>query len=100
MTVREMEGWLRRSQRELDARDVSARLARGPDLGSDDAEAWISFGSDVGSGRLVRRHDGSCRLDALRHVDGAILLGGSSPVTTAVELSAVVDALTRRSASG
>jgi len=61
------------------------------DLG---VNSWISFTSDLGSGRVVRRHDGACHADAHRHEDGVVLLDRSTPVTTPVELAAVVSAIT------
>lgn len=102
LSPRELLQWLLHGTDALAAVGVRAVHGYGPDLGDGRQSSWISFASELGTGRLVRGPDGTSKLDALRHADGAVLLDRSSSGTTADELGAVVDAITptrRRSTS-
>lgn len=101
MSRREVERWLLDAADSLGNLGVRGVFGHGPDLGHG-ASSWISFASDLGSGRVVRHHDGACRVDAQRHSDGHVLVDRSGPVTTPIDFAAVVSAITpyRRSSRG
>lgn len=94
MSRRDVEQWLLGATDALSALGIRGVLGRGPDLGVGGPSSWISFASALGSGRVVRGHDGACQLNAHRHVDGHVLVDRSSPTTTEAELDAVVSAIT------
>jgi hypothetical protein len=94
MSPRDVQRWLVDAAEGLEAAGVRAVFGRGPDIGGGGPSSWVSFASDVGSGRVVRAHDGTCDVDAMRHVDGGVQLRRSGPETTAADLAAVVNAIT------
>lgn len=95
MSRREVEQWLLDAADSLGELSVRGVFGHGPDLGPGrGASSWVSFTSDLGSGRVVRHHDGASKVDAQRHSDGHVLLEHSGPVTTSVDFAAVVSAIT------
>ena len=94
MSARDVRQWLLASADSLSALGVSGVVGRSPDCGTVGPASWISFASEIGSGRVVRHAAGDCHTSALRHADGVVLIDRCSPVTTSMELAAVVSAIT------
>jgi hypothetical protein len=92
ITAAEMVDWLRRVTPSLLAQRVNAVHGQGPRLTTDGA-SWISFSSNLGTGRLVRAADGSSTAYVRRHRDGVRILDHQADTTTEAHLDGLVTAL-------
>jgi hypothetical protein len=95
MTEHELQRWLERHNAELVAADIDTALGRGPSLGSQRGQTWISFQSKRMQARVVLSTSGVCRFTASSRADGGERFESTEDFTSSAGLDAAMAVLVR-----